>query len=82
MKNYKHSKIITEISKKLGIDRAVVHIVVFHFFAGFRNALQNNEEINLKGYFKIKLLKRYKNKMLKEGKNINLRKRKHQKKYK
>ncbi len=82
MKNYKHSKIITEISKKLGIDKAVVNIVVFRFFDGLRDALQSNEEVNIKGYFKFKLLKRYKNKILKEGKNINLRKRKHQKKYK
>ena len=56
MKNYKHSKIITEISKKLGIDGAVVNIVVIHFFNSIRQALQKNEEINLKGYFKIKML--------------------------
>jgi nucleoid DNA-binding protein len=82
MKNYKHSKIITEISKKLGIDGAVVNIVVVHFFNSVRQALQKNEEINLKGFFKIKMLKRYKNKIHKEGNDINLRKRKHQKRYK
>ena len=81
MKNYKHSKIIAEISKKLGINKSVVNIVINQFYNGLRISLQNNEEVNIKGYFKIKMLKRYKNKILKEGKNTNLRKRKYKKRY-
>ncbi len=81
MKNYKHSKIIAEISKKLGINKSVVNIVINQFYNGLRRSLQNNEEVNIKGYFKIKMLKRYKNKILKEGKNTNLRKRKYKKRY-
>ena len=81
MRNYKHSKIIAEVSKKLGINKSVVNIVIVQFFNGLRSALKNNDEINIKGYFKLKLLKRYKNKILKEGKDINLRKRKDKKTY-
>ena len=53
MKNYKHSKIIAEISKKLGINKSVVNIVINQFYNGLRRSLQNNEEVNIKGYFKI-----------------------------
>ena len=81
MRNYKHSKIIAEVSKKLGINKSVVNIVIVQFFNGLRSALKNNDEINIKGYFKLKLLRRYKNKILKEGKDINLRKRKDKKTY-
>ena len=65
MKNYKHSKIIQEISKKLDINPIVVNIVIVQFFNGIRNALKNNQEINIKGYFKIKMLKHFKNRILK-----------------
>jgi len=81
MKNYKHSKVITEISKKLNIDPAVVNIVITQFFNGLRKNLKKNNEINIKGFFKIKMLKHYKNKILKEGKDINLRRRKDKKTY-
>jgi nucleoid DNA-binding protein len=81
MKNYKHSKIIQEISKKLDINPIVVNIVIVQFFNGIRNALKNNQEINIKGYFKIKMLKHFKKK-LKNNSTINLRKRKHKKRYK
>lgn len=81
MKNYKHSKIIQEISKKLDINPIVVNIVIVQFFNGLRNALKNNQEINIKGYFKIKMLKHFKRK-LENNSAINLRKRKHKKRYK
>lgn len=81
MKNYKHSKIIQEISKKLDINPIVVNIVIVQFFNGLRNALKNNQEINIKGYFKIKMLKHFKRK-LENNTSINLRKRKHKKRYK
>ncbi len=81
MKNYKHSKIIQEISKKLDINPIVVNIVIVQFFNGLRNALKNNQEINIKGYFKIKMLKHFKRK-LENNSSINLRKRKHKKRYK
>ena len=81
MKNYKHSKIIQEISKKLDINPIVVNIVIVQFFNGLRNALKNNHEINIKGYFKIKMLKHFKRK-LENNSSINLRKRKHKKRYK
>ena len=57
MKNYKHSKIIQEISKKLDINPIVVNIVIVQFFNGIRNALKNNSTINLR---KRKHKKRYK----------------------
>ena len=38
-----------------------------------------NEEINIKGFFIIKLSKSFKDKVDKKGKDINLRKRKDQK---
>ena len=47
MKNYKHSKIIAEISKKLGINKSVVNIVINQFYNGLRRYLQNNEEVNI-----------------------------------
>ena len=82
MKNYKHSKIIIEISKKLEISPSVVNIVITQFYNGMRKLLKNNEEINIKGYFKFKMLKHYKKKILKNGKSINLRNRKDKKTYK
>lgn len=82
MKNYKHSKIITEISKKLDIHPNVVHVVVNQFFNGLRLALKNNKEINIKGYFKIIMLKHYKKQLNNEKQQVNLRKRKYKKRYK
>ena len=80
MRNYKHSKIIQKISKKLDINPIVVNIVIVQFYNGLRDALKNNKEINIKGYFKIKMLKHYKKKLI-NGTAINLRKRKDKKKY-
>lgn len=69
------------ISREMGISPKIIHLIVSKFFTGLRSLLKKNEEINIKGFFIIKLQSSYKKKILKKGKNINLRKRKDQKNY-
>jgi len=78
-KKYKHSKIIAEISKKTDLDPKVVHLIIRKFYFGLRQLMLRNEEINIKGFFVLKLSSHYKRKVKKESKNINLRKRKDKK---
>jgi len=78
-KKYKHKRIVAEISDKLNLDPRVVHLIIRKFYFGLRKLMQRNEEINIQGFFIIRLSKFYKKKIEKEGKGINLRKRKDQK---
>jgi nucleoid DNA-binding protein len=79
MRRYRHSLIVDEISKKTGLDRKVVHLIIRKFYDGLRKLIFRNEEINIKGFFTLKLSPHYKCRVEKEGKGINLRKRKDQK---
>ena len=78
-RKYKHSRIVKEVSNQLGIDKRVVHLIIRKFYTGLRKLMLRNEEINIKGFFILKLSPHSKRKIKKEGKNINLRKRKDQK---
>jgi len=79
MRKYRHSLIVNKISKKTGLDRRVVHLIIRKFYDGLRKLMMRNEEINIKGLFTLKLSSHYKRKVEKEGKDVNLRKRKNQK---
>ena len=78
-KKYKHSRIVAEIAKEKDLDPRIVHLIIRKFYAGLRSLMIKNEEINIKGFFIIKLSKSFKDKVDKKGKDINLRKRKDQK---
>lgn len=78
-KKYKHSKIVAEIAEKTDLDPRIIHLIIRKFYSGLRKLIKRNEEINIKGFFIIKLSAHYKKKIEKKGKNINLRKRKDQK---
>jgi len=78
-KKWKHSRVVAEISEKLNLDPRIVHLIIRKFYFGLRSLMQKNEEINIQGFFVIKLFKPYKKRIDKEGKDINLRKRKDQK---
>jgi len=75
-KNWKNTKIVKEISENTGIHPKVIHIVIRRFFLVCRSLMLKNEEINIKGYFKLKLSNKYKKIVNEKGKNINLRIRK------
>ncbi len=79
IKKYKHSRIIKQISKEINMDPKVVHLIVRKFYFGIRKLIFRNEEINIQGFFILKLSSHYKKKIKKHGKEINLRKRKDQK---
>jgi nucleoid DNA-binding protein len=76
MRKYRHSLIVDEISKKTGLNRKVVHLIIRKFYDALRKLMFRNEEININGFFILKLSSYYKRKVEKEGKGINLRKRK------
>lgn len=76
MRKYRHSLIVDKISKETGLDRKVVHLIIRKFYDGLRKLMLRNEEINIKGFFTLKLSSHYRRKVEKEGKSINLRKRK------
>ena len=78
-KKYKHSVIVKEIAKELNMDPRVVHLIIRKFYDGLRKLISSNEEININGFFILKLAPSYKRRVKKEGKNINLRKRKDKK---
>ena len=78
-KKYKHRKIINRISEEKNLDPKLVHLIINKFYLGMRKLMLKNKEINIKGFFIIKLSKESKIKIKKLGKNINLRKRKDQK---
>ena len=78
-RKYKHSNIVKEIAKELDMHPKVVHLIIKNFFNGLRKLISRNEEINIKGFFILKLGPHYKKRVKKEGKNINLRKRKEKK---
>ncbi len=80
-KNYRHKKIIIQISKETGLNEQVIRLIIKKFYFGLKKTLLNNEEVNIKGFFKIKLKTHYKNKIKKLGKEINLRPRKNKKQY-
>lgn len=80
-RHYRHNKIVTQISEETGIDPKVVHLIIKKFYFGLKSLLLKNEEINIKGYFKIVLSKYFKDKIQEYGKDINLRKRKNKKNY-
>ena len=75
-KNWKNTKIVKEISENTGIHPKVIHIVISRFFLVCRSLMLKNEEINIKGYFKLKLSNRYKKIVKEKGKDTNLRIRK------
>jgi hypothetical protein len=58
-----------------------VSLIVKHFFASLRSLTKRNEDINIQGFFSLKLSGYYKKKIKKEGKNTNLRIRKDKKQY-
>jgi len=78
-KKYKHSIIVNKIAKEVNLDRKVIHLIVRKFFNGLRVLMLRNEEINIQGFFILKLSSYYKKKIEKNGKNINLRRRRDQK---
>lgn len=80
-KRYRHRQIVTQVSKETGIPERVIHIVIKKFYKGMKSLLLRNEEINIKGFFKLVLTSHYKNKVKKYGKTVKLRKRKDQKQY-
>jgi len=80
-KKYPNQRVVDYIHKETGIHPRVINIAIRHFFNGLRSLLSKNEEFHLKGMFKIKLDAHYKRKIEAEGKNINLRPRKHIKRY-
>jgi len=79
IKKYKHSRIVAKVAKDTGLDPKVIHLIIRKFYFGLRQIMLRNEEINIKGFFVLKLSPYYKRKIKKESKNINLRKRKDQK---
>ena len=80
-KKYKHKEIINQISKETGLNEQIIRLIIKKFYFGLKKTLLNNNEINIKGFFKIKLKTHYKNKIKKLGKEINLRPRKNKKQY-
>ena len=80
-KRYRHRKIVILVSKETGIDERVVHLVIKRFYSGLKKLLLRNEEVNIKGFFKLVLTSHYKNKVKKQGKSVNLRPRKNKKQY-
>jgi hypothetical protein len=81
MRNYKHSKAVKEIADKYDVHPSVVNIVLVSFFNGLRKLLKRNEDIHIKGYFRITMRKYYRDKVRKLGKSYNPRARKHKKRY-
>jgi len=78
-KKYYHSRIIKEISDETGLDIKLIHLIIRKFFYGIRSLIRKNEEINIKGYFILKMHHNYRKQIDKHGKDINLRRRKDQK---
>ena len=78
-KKYKHSRIVKQISEETGLHPKIIHLIIRKFYFGLRQLLLRNEEVNIKGFFVLKLSTYYKEKIKKENKTINLRKRKNQK---
>lgn len=78
-KRYRHKEIVKEISSELNMNPKVIHLILSNFYKTLRMLISKNEEINIKGFFILKLASNYKKRIKKEGKNINLRKRKDQK---
>lgn len=80
-KRYNHGKMIELIAEKKGMKREVVDIIIKNFYNTIRSLLLRNEEVNIKGLFKLVFRTHFKKKIEQKGKNINLRIRKQQKKY-
>ena len=62
-KKYKHKEIINQISKETGLNEQIIRLIIKKFYFGLKKTLLNNNEINIKGFFKIKLKTHYKNKL-------------------
>ena len=75
-KKHKHSEIVSQISKETGFHPKMINLVVRKFYYGMRSLMFRNEEINIKGFFTLKLSSYYRKKVEKEGKGIKIRKRK------
>ena len=80
-KRYNHGKMVKLIAEKKGMKREVVDIIIKNFYSTIRSLLLRNEEVNIKGLFKLVFRTHLKKKIDHNGKNINLRIRKQQKKY-
>jgi len=78
-RKYRHSKIVAEIAERTNLDPRIIHLIIRKFYGGLRKLMQRNEEINIQGFFIIKLFKPYKKIVEQKGKKVNLRKRKDQK---
>ena len=78
-KKYRHKKIVAEIVETTGLDPRIVHLIIKKFYAGLRKLMLRNEEINIQGFFIIKLSKSYRKIIDEKGKGVNLRRRKDQK---
>lgn len=78
-RKYKHRKIISEIEEKTGLDPRIIHLIIRKFYGGLRKLLNRNEEVNIQGFFTLKLEKSKKKIIDEKGKGVNLRKRKDQK---
>ena len=70
-KKYLNSKIIDEISEKTGIQKKVVVIVIDEYFRSIRYFLSKNMNLNVIGFFKLKLRKSYQNLVYKYGNRVN-----------
>jgi nucleoid DNA-binding protein len=68
------NQIIKAIAKELQLDERTVMLVIKSFFRSLRKQLSLNNEINIKGFFKIVIANSYK-KQFKKNKNYNPRKR-------
>jgi len=69
------------IAEKKGMKKEVVDIIIKNFYSAIRSLLLRNEELNIKGLFRLVFRTHFKKKIEQKGKNINLRIRKQQKKY-
>lgn len=78
-KKYYHSRVVKEISDETGLDIRVIHLIIRKFFNGLRTIIRKNKEVNIKGFFILKMHYNYKKTLKKHGEDINLRKRKDQK---
>jgi nucleoid DNA-binding protein len=77
-RKYKHRKIINEIAEKTNLDPRIIHLIIRKFYGGLRKLLNRNEEVNIQGFFTLKLEKSKRKIIDEKGKGINLRKRKDQ----
>lgn len=80
MRKYKSSQIKIIVSEKSQIKKEIVTIVIKAFWDSVRKTLQSNKDINIKGFFIIKM-KSYYRKRVNENSKVNLWSRKDKKTY-